>query len=85
MTGRGLSIVCPQGLTLQPGDTLDAPTIIFPGLPLDDPTTPEGERLPKVIPGPWTVPYPDLAPTPSPSPESFSVTGSGAYSTATDQ
>ena len=58
----------PEGGRLNPGDTLDAPTIVFSGLPLDDPTTPEDDRQPKVIPGPWTVPYPDLAPTPSPSP-----------------
>lgn len=58
----------PEGGRLIPGDRLDAPVIALPGLPLDDPNTSVDERLTRKLPGPWTVPYPDLIPNPSPSP-----------------
>lgn len=59
----------PEGGRLNPGDQLEAPVIVLPGLDTDDPNTPADERLPQVFPGPWTIPTPYLIPSPSPSPD----------------
>jgi hypothetical protein len=54
----------PEGRRLNPGDRLDAPVIVLPGLDKDDPNTPIDERLTRKLPGSLTIPIPDLVPTP---------------------
>lgn len=44
----------PEGGRLNPGDRLDAPVIVLPGLDTDDPNTPVDERLTEKIPRDWT-------------------------------